>query len=56
MCVCVSVLPAVITQEIELQAGGGLCVPLGEMSHVVDKAGLVRDNVSTSTCECPESD
>ena len=56
MCVCVSVLPTVITQEIELWARGGLCVPMGEMSHVVDEAGLVRDNVSTSTCECQESD
>ena len=30
-----SVLPAVVTQEIELLAGGGLCVPKGEMCHML---------------------
>ena len=35
MCVCVSVLPAVVTQEIELRAGGGLCVPMGEMCRML---------------------
>ena len=35
MCVCVSVLPTVVTQEIELRAGGGQCVPMGEMCRML---------------------
>ena len=35
MCVCVYVSPAVVTQEIELLAGGGLCVPMGEMCRML---------------------
>ena len=33
--VFVSVLPAVVTQEIEMRAGGGLCVPMGEMCRML---------------------